>query len=158
MTIRFLAFGKPREKYLTLGYEEYLKRLGKYGKVSLSFFPEETLPNNPSENEIKKALDKEANRLLTQVNEKDALILLDIHSKEIDTTALAAKIEGIMALKGNLVFVIGSSYGLSDLFRQRADFSFSLSKLTLTHYFALLLTMEQVYRAMKINNHEAYDK
>ena len=42
--------------------------------------------------------------------------------------------------------------------RKRADFSFSLSPMTFTHYLAMLLLLEQVYRAMKILAGETYDK
>ena len=59
---------------------------------------------------------------------------------------------------GCKITLFGSSYGLDDSLRKRADVTFSLSDFTFTHYMALLLTTEQVYRSMKIMRGETYDK
>ena len=157
MTIRFLVFGKAREEFLKSGFQEYLKRLSKYAKVSLDFLTEETI-KNVNEASIQKALELEASKALNQIKETDFLCLSDIHAKEVSTSQFADRLEEIQKRNGNIVFLFGSSYGLSDRLRKRADFSFSLSQLTFTHYMALLITMEQVYRAMKINHNEIYDK
>lgn len=157
MTIRFLIFGKAREEYLKSGYSEYLKRLSKYGKVSIEYLTEENI-KTVNDSNIQKALDIEANRALNQIKDSDYLCLCDIHAKAYDTATFALKLKDITDKNGNLVFLFGSSYGLSDILRKRANFSFSLSNMTFTHYMALLITMEQVYRGMKINHNEVYDK
>ncbi len=74
------------------------------------------------------------------------------------TEEFASLMKEKMAKNGNFVFLFGSSFGLDDSLRKRADVSFSLSKLTFTHYMALYLTLEQCYRAMKILKGESYDK
>lgn len=158
MTIRFLLPGKTRELFLQEGYEEYLRRLSRFAKVSLVSLPEESLPASPSQAEIQKALDSEAERALRQIKEDDHLFLVDIHGKMLDSSSFALRLKEVAKTKGNLVFLLGSSYGLSDRLRAKADDSFSLSPMTFTHYLALLLTLEQVYRAFKINSGEAYDK
>mgnify|MGYP002676579082 CR=1 FL=1 len=157
MTIRFLIFGKAREEYLKSGYREYLKRLSRYAKVSLESLKEEEI-RNPDSVSIKKALSAEADRAMNQIKDGDVLCLCDIHAKKMDTDAFSSKLEELVSKNGNLVFLFGSSYGLDDRLRMRADFAFSLSDMTFTHYLALLVTMEQVYRAMKISHHEVYDK
>ncbi len=157
MTIRFLVFGKAREDYLKSGFSEYAKRLSKYAKVSIETLNEESI-KIPNESNIARALDLEATRALNQIKENDFLCLSDIHAPKVDTMGFARKLDGISSRNGNIVFLFGSSYGLSDRLRKRSDFSFSLSDLTFTHYMALLITMEQVYRAMKINHNEVYDK
>ena len=57
-----------------------------------------------------------------------------------------------------LVFVIGSSHGLSKLVSERADYRLSLSKMTFLHNFARLILVEQIYRAFKIIKGEVYHK
>lgn len=158
MNLRFFLFGKAREKFYLLGYDEYLKRLSRFAKTSIVTFEEETLSFKPSEKEIKVALDKEADKVLRQIKEDEILFLVDIHAPLFSSARLAQEIQRMSERNGNFVFVIGSSYGLSDKLRNRADVSFSLSEMTFTHYMALLLSMEQVYRAMKINSGESYDK
>ena len=58
----------------------------------------------------------------------------------------------------DLVFVIGSSCGLSPKVSARADFRLSLSKMTFLHNFARLILVEQIYRAFKIIKGEVYHK
>ncbi len=158
MNIRFLIPGKCREKYINDGVNEYLKRISKYAKVSLTYLSEESLSDNASEGQIKKALAIEAERALKQIKDEEVLFLVDVHGKKYDSASFAAIMKEKTATKGNLVFLFGSSYGLDDSLRKRADVTFSLSDFTFTHYMALLLTTEQVYRSMKIMRGETYDK
>ncbi len=157
MNLTFLIPGKVRESFLSLGYQEYLKRIQGYGKARLVFLPEERI-SSPTKSLIEKALDKEAERALSLIKEKDILVLLDVHADTIDSAAFAKKLGDLSSKRANVFFYVGSSYGLSDKMRKRADFSFSLSPMTFTHYLAMLLLLEQVYRAMKILAGETYDK
>lgn len=158
MNIRFLIPGKCREKFVKDGYDEYLKRLSKFAKVSLVYLSEESLPDSPTKTQIDKALKTEASKIIKQIKDDECLFLVDIHSKNIASEELARQIEAKTKTNGNLVFLVGSSYGLDDLLRKRANFSFSLGNMTYTHYMAMLLVIEQVYRSMKIIRGEAYDK
>ncbi|MFA6829576.1 MAG: 23S rRNA (pseudouridine(1915)-N(3))-methyltransferase RlmH [Bacilli bacterium] len=158
MTLKFLLPGKAREKFIKDGYQEYLKRLSRFAKLSLINLNEEPLSSSPNEKEISLALKKEAVRAMNQIKEDDILFLVDIHGPLLSSQELAEKISQASRKNGNLVFLLGSSYGLDDSLRKRANYSFSLSNMTFTHYMAMLLTLEQVYRAMKINSGEAYDK
>lgn len=158
MNFRFLLPGKIREDYIEEGSEEYLKRLSRFGKVSLTMLKEEPLPPSPSQKEIAAALKKEAERNLRLIRDEEKVILFDVHGKEMDSSAFAASLKELMSRSGSLVFLFGSSYGMDDSERKRADLSISLSKLTFTHTMAYLLATEQVYRAMKIASGETYDK
>lgn len=57
---------------------------------------------------------------------------------------------------GPLCFLIGGAFGLSPEVKARADELFSLSPMTLTHEFAHLVLMEQLYRAASINSGSKY--
>lgn len=155
MNIRFLIPGKCRENYINDGVSEYLKRLSKYAKVTLSYLKEERV-NDISE--INEALAIESKRALNQIKEDETLFLVDIHGKKMDTKSFSEIFKDKIDRNGNIVFLFGSSYGLDDSLRKRADVSFSLSDFTFTHYMALLLVVEQVYRSFKIIKGESYDK
>ena len=157
MNLRFIIPGKDKKDFISEGIKDYILKVKKYSKVSLEYV-NETIINNINEKEIKTALDKDASNILKIISDKEYVILLDIHAKDISTSSLSNKINDIISSNGNITFVIGSSYGVSDILRKRANYSFSLSKLTFTHYMSLLLTLEQVYRCFKINNNEIYDK
>jgi 23S rRNA (pseudouridine1915-N3)-methyltransferase len=49
-----------------------------------------------------------------------------------------------------LVFLIGGAYGIADEVRARANYTWSLSKLTFPHMLVRLILVEQVYRAFSI--------
>lgn len=157
MNIRFLIPGRCREKFISDGVEEYLKRLSKYAKVSLTYLSEESI-SSPQTSLIQKALQAEAKRALKLIKDDDVLFLCDIHGKRFDSSSFSQIFKEKSSNRGNFVFLFGSSYGLDDSLRKRADVSFTLSDFTFTHYMALLLVVEQVYRSMKILNGETYDK
>ena len=157
MNIRFILPGKNKEPSLSALYAEYLKRLSKFAKCSLTFI-KEISPKSSSMNDISSALDKEAAIVLNMLKRDDYLILVDVHADMVTSQDFAKKMEQICSLSNDICFVIGSSNGLSDKLRRRANFAVSLSKLTFTHYHALLLILEQVYRSFLILNNHPYDK
>lgn len=53
-------------------------------------------------------------------------------------------------LSQNLVFLIGSAYGIDPAVKQSADLLWSLSPLTFTHEHARVLLAEQVYRCLQV--------
>lgn len=157
--IRFVLIGKVKDSYLKEGYSEYLKRLSRYADVRIEYVEEEKLPDGASSSEIRRALDNEAVRVLSSLKNQDTLYLCDLHGKELDSPGFAASLQKqIDSGASSLVFVVGSSYGLSDLLRKKAKERYCFSKLTFTHPMTLLVALEQVYRAFKINSNETYQK
>jgi 23S rRNA (pseudouridine1915-N3)-methyltransferase len=58
----------------------------------------------------------------------------------------------------NIVFIIGSSEGLANEVKQRANYRLSFSQLTFPHQLFRLILLEQIYRSYKITNNERYHK
>lgn len=158
MIFKFYIFGKSRDKYIIEGCDEFVKRISKFTKVEIINLKEEPIenPNDPSS--ISKALDKEAEKLLKQIKETDYTFLLDVKAKQLSSKEFTEALSNAVNINGNINFVIGSSYGLSNILRERANFAFSLSQFTFTHYMTLLLILEQVYRGLKTINGQIYDK
>lgn len=156
MNIKFIIPGKKKNTFIEDGISEYLKRISKYCKANLIYINEEKI-NTFNEKNIKDAHDKEAVNILKQVG-NDYLVLIDIKGKELNSDEFKIDFENIISKFGNISFVFGSSYGISDILRNKANEKISLSKLTFTHYFSLLVLIEQVYRSFKIINNETYDK
>lgn len=156
MKITFILVGKVKEDFLKKAYLEYQKRLSKYAIINIEYVEEEKI-NNPSL--INKGLEEEGKRILSIIKDNSFVYLIDLRGKELDSIEFAKNLEKNISISNNqLYFVVGSSYGLGENIRKRANFAISLGKLTTTHPLALLLTLEQVYRAFKINNKEIYHK
>lgn len=156
MNIKIIALGKIKEQFLKDGISEFMKRLTPYCSISIV---ELTPIEIKDDNLIQKTLDEEGKKILSQISSDSYVITLEISGKELSSENFAEKINEItMCGKSELVFVIGSSCGISKLVSDRADFKLSLSKMTFLHQFARLLLVEQIYRAFKIINGEKYHK
>ncbi len=157
MRINIVTAGKIKEKYLTAGINEFLKRLGPFANVKIIEINEEKMKDNPSEAEKQQTLAQEGQRLLKQVPEGSYLIVLDVYGQQLSSEKLAEKIQNLgLQGKSNITFLIGGAFGLSQEVRQAADFRLSFSPMTFTHQMIRLLLVEQIYRAFKINRGEKY--
>lgn len=55
-------------------------------------------------------------------------------------------------------FFIGGAYGLGEDFLSQCDAVVSLSKLTMSHQIAMLVALEQIYRALSLMHNHPYHK
>lgn len=159
LNITLLCVGKLKEAYWRDACSEYVKRLGAFCKFRLVEVAEERLPDNPSSAQISATIEAEGKRILDQIPKDSAVIPLCIEGKELDSPALAAKMQKI-ALDGtsHIVFVIGGSWGLSEAVKSRGNFRLSMSPMTFPHQLARVMVLEQVYRAFQISSGGKYHK
>lgn len=151
MKIELVVVGKTVPGWIKQGFEEYLTRLKHYLPCTVREVPSGSpLP-------AAKAMEKEGRQILDKINARDWVVLLDEHGKGLSSTELASLIGKRMNdLAGNMVFVTGGAYGVSDEIRKRADFVLSCSAFTFTHQMIRLILAEQLYRAMTIQRNESY--
>lgn len=138
MNIKIVLEGKLKESFYREGALEYQKRL--LNRV-----------------EIVEAAD------ISQYiqNIKNAYIItLEIEGKQLSSVEFASKIREIETdgFYNEILFLIGGAEGLAPAVREKSDFKFSMSKLTFLHQEAVLILIEQIYRAYKILNNEPYHK
>ena len=156
MHIKVLALGKLKEKFLKEEVLEFQKRLTPYANFEIIELQPVEIRD---ENLIQKALDEEAQKLLAYIKPQSYVITLEIGGKMLSSEDFARKISDLTNEGfGEIIFVIGSSCGLSKIISDRADFKLSLSKMTFLHQFARLILTEQIYRAFKIIKGETYHK
>ncbi len=146
MKFRFVWIGKTKDKNWRALQEEYLQRLSHFVRFEITELRDET-----KETESKRILDK--------VNHSNFVCLLDVKGRSISSHELAAHIENWQnrGLK-EIAFVIGGADGVASGVVERADFSLSLSFLTLTHETARVILIEQLYRAFTIIKGFPYQK
>lgn len=156
MNIKIIALGKIKEKFLKEGVDEFLKRLTPYSSVEiLELSPIEI----KDENLVEKVLDEEGEKILGLIKPSSFVVTMEIGGKMFSSEEFSAKIEELINEGvSELIFVIGSSCGLSKKVSARADLKMSMSRMTFLHQFARLILVEQIYRAFKIMKNEKYHK
>lgn len=156
MKIKIIALGKIKEKFLKDGIDEFLKRLTPYASIEIIELPAIEIKD---ENLTNKILEQEGEKILAHIKPQSFVITLEIQGKMLSSEEFAHTIEQLTNEGiAEMVFVIGSSCGLSNIVSARADLKLSLSKMTFLHQFARLLLVEQIYRAFKIIKGETYHK
>ena len=157
--VTVLCVGKLKEKFYTEAAAEYAKRLSRYCKLELVELPEERLPENPSPAQIETALAREAEAVRAKLSPSACLIALCVEGTACSSEELARRMADL-ANRGaqQLVFLIGSSFGLHPSLKAQAQIRLSMSPMTFPHHLARIMLLEQLFRAAKINAGERYHK
>ena len=159
MNVKILCVGKIKEKFFKDAISEYSKRLSKYCSLEIIEVADEKTSENASDVEIALVKDKEGERILKAIKDKDFVIALAILGKQMDSVAFSKYIENLtISCHSSIVFVIGGSLGLSDSVLSRSDFKISFSEMTFPHQLMRVILLEQIYRGMRIINNEPYHK
>ncbi len=159
MKINIIAVGKLKEKYLTDGCNEYKKRLGSFCKPTIIEIAEEKCGDNPSQAQIENVLKKEGERIISKIPKSSFVIPMCIEGKELSSPEFASQIESV-GIKGygEITFIIGGSFGLSNEVKALGNFKLSFGKLTLPHQLMRMVLLEQIYRAFSILSNTKYHK
>lgn len=157
--INLIAVGKLKEKYLTMACDEYIKRLGAFAKVSVVEIAEERCGDNPSDAQIEQVKQKEGERIIAKIPKGSFVVPLCIEGTQFASDVYAQKIEKAMVDGfGEITFIIGGSFGMSDEVKNMANLKLSFGKMTLPHQLMRVVLLEQTYRAFTIINNIKYHK
>jgi len=144
MKIRFVWVGKTDDREYARGIERYRTRIEAWAKTD-----ERVVRAEPERGDA--AAEREARRVLAEIEERDRVVALDENGK-LRTTAEFARFLSDHRDRDSrrLVFVVGGASGLDASVLGRADEVLSLSPMTFPHQVARLLLIEQVYRALSV--------
>jgi len=126
-------------------YEEPIKEFQKRLWKQVDF-----LKLKPSKRkESKEIIDEESKELLNVLEkEKWYKVLLFIESKQLSTMELFDLIEDKQMKYWNIVFIIGWAYWVNyEIIKNNIDLRISFSPMTFPHSQAIMMLMEQIYRA-----------
>lgn len=135
--VKVITQGKAKEPWLNEALAEYEKRLT--GKMQIEWI----LVDKPKELEDK-AL------------KEPHLIALDVRGKSLTSEQFSQALFSNWGSRPS--FVIGGAEGLHPAILTHAKYRFSLSSLTFTHQMVRLILIEQLYRALEIEQGSSYHK
>ncbi|KKF54914.1 23S rRNA (pseudouridine(1915)-N(3))-methyltransferase RlmH [Streptococcus uberis] len=159
MKIKIICVGKIKEKYLKDGIAEYQKRLSRFTQFEIIELADEKTPEKASQAENEKIMEKEANRILSKIGNRDYVIALAIEGKQYASEEFSQFVTDI-TIQGfsDIIFIIGGSLGLHSKIKQKAHALISFGRLTLPHQLMRLVLTEQIYRAFMIQEGSPYHK
>ena len=159
LKITLITVGRLKEQYLRDAVKEYEKRLSTLCSLKNVEIDAAKLPDNPNDSQISAALENESTKIIASIPSGAYVIPMCIEGKQIDSVELSTKFQNLaVSGNGNICFIIGGSYGLSDNVKQLANFKLSMSKMTFPHQLARVMLLEQIYRAFKISQGGTYHK
>jgi len=138
-----ITVGKAKEKFIRDGVAEYAKRLGKdivFKQISQS-------------NKL-----KESKELLQAIQSHKAqfIVALDEKGLQFSSVGFADFLKKNQDLP--FCFIIGGPDGLDESVSNQCHLKLSLSTMTMPHELALLVFIEQFYRAQTINDGKTYHR
>ncbi len=142
MKITMVTVGSPNLSFAKQGIAEYMKRISRFADVEMIHIKE----------------DKKTTNKILKICEKKFVVLLDEKGKQFSSQELADFLEQKKNQSQDLCFVIGGPDGHEQAVRERADYVWSMSKLTFPHDIAMMLLVETLYRSLSINAGHPYHR
>ena len=157
--ITLLTMGQLKDPFYLSAAAEYEKRLKGYCTFRLLELPEHRLPEDPSPAEITAGLEKEADLILSKIPKGAWFCVLTPEGKTLSSEAFAQRIKYVkLSGKSSACFLIGSSFGMAQRIKEKADFKLSMGPMTFPHHLARIMVLEQLYRAESIQAGSKYHK
>ena len=104
-------------------------------------------------------LDKEAELIFQKIPKGAWLCIFTPEGKILSSEEFAGKLKEVKNMgKSSACFLIGSSFGISQKVKDKADFKLSMGKMTFPHHLARIMVLEQIYRAEAIQAGSKYHK
>lgn len=154
MKLRIISVGHKMPSWVETACAEYTKRMPREATVEIiDIKPEKRAAGNSTEN-IQLI---EAKRILDAVG-KDFCIALDERGQEVTTLQLADKFKDWQSSGRDVSLIIGGADGLHSSVKQKADWLWGISKLTLPHAMVRVLLAEQLYRAHSVIINHPYHR
>lgn len=140
-----LAIGKPKLGFAREGVEEYVRRLGPMAQVRVDY--------------LKGGSAEEEGAALLRRSDGMYRIALDERGEQVTSRELAGRVGGWEQGRMKAVaLLIGGAEGHGEALRARADWLWALGRLTLQHEMALVVVLEQIYRAYAIKGGLPYHR
>jgi 23S rRNA (pseudouridine1915-N3)-methyltransferase len=155
MKLIIVSVGNKMPNWITVGFNEYTKRMPREAQVTLLEIKPEPRTTGKTTTQIMEA---EAQRVLSALPQNCLRIALDERGVQPTTKQLASQMQDWMREGRDVAFIIGGADGLHESIKQAAQQLLALSALTLPHAFVRVLLAEQLYRAHSLMQNHPYHR
>ena len=145
MRWQIISVGKPSLPWAKMAVEDYSGRIKRVAQIDMVV--------------LKQAAPAQVAAKTLESSQGSWRVLLDERGRQMGSVELAKWIDK-QQMQGRkaVSLIIGGADGHSDELRCAADETWSLSMMTLQHELALVVLMEQLYRAFSIQRGEPYHR
>ncbi|CAN8256708.1 unnamed protein product [Cochlearia groenlandica] len=153
LPIRVITVGKNRSQGVRHLVDEYKNKLKPYCS-----FEDSLVRSNPrNAQDVRAQVEDEDLAMMKLIGSDDWVVVLDERGRDIDSEQMAE----LLGDAGNsgaskISFCIGGAYGHGTQVRNRANVKIRLSSMVMNHQIALVVLMEQLYRAWTILKGQKY--
>jgi len=153
MKINVIVIDKKGKDQLYAPLIEHYKKIAKpFAKVEvIELFNKEI---GKAQDISPEAAQKSYTKVLEKFLSGGINIALDPSSKEVDSFEFAKLLKDSVTVN----FYIGGAYGFERDFLSKCNNAVSFGKITLSHKLVKVVLMEQIFRALTINNNHPYHK
>lgn len=144
----FLYLQSSKESWVEEGQSRLMEKIN-------HFLPFEIKPiksKNYPRDQFQRKVEEEEAKIFKNIQETDMVILFDEKGAALDDSLAFSKklVQIIESGRSRVVFIVGGAFGVSPKIKKRANLVISLSNLTMNHFVARLVALEQIYRALTI--------
>jgi len=155
MHIRLVAVGDRQPSWVDAAFKEYAGRLPRRWKFRLDIIATAQRSKNTPPTGARQA---EGEKVIASIRPGEFVVLLDERGKALSSRDLREHLTDWQFAGRDLCFLIGGPDGVSNECAARADFRWSLSRMTLPHGLARVMFSEQLYRAWTLTQRHPYHR
>ena len=155
MHIRLLAVGDRQPGWVDEAFNTYTGRFPREWRFQVDTI---RTAKRAKGQVATRAIEKEGELLLAKISPDEQVVLLDERGTQLNSKNLALRLSDWQSDGRKLCFIIGGPDGVSAACRERADFSWALSELTLPHGLARVFLAEALYRAWSLQSGHPYHR
>ena len=159
LRIVLAAVGTRMPAWVDTAYEDYAKRLPPACRLVLREVP--TARRGAARRGAAPpaaSIRREGDALLRAVPSGACIVALDERGATWSTADLAVRLEGWLRDGRDVALLAGGPDGLAPECRERAELTWSLSRLTFPHALVRVIVAEQIWRAWSLLNHHPYHR
>lgn len=154
MALRVLALADDKRDPLLDAAQELARRTVRRYSLELTLLKPGKRAKGASDDKVR----EDEGRRLLEASSGCTRVALDAGGRLLDTPAFADALERRLARGRDVAFLLGGATGHAPEVLRAADDTWSLSPLTFAHRLALLVVVEQIYRAGEISRGGPYAK
>ncbi len=153
MKIVFMYLETSKEDWLQKALDVYAQKLKRFGELDIIKIKSPTADRDSKDYKIK----EEGKLILSKLSPSDIVLLFDEKGKEFDSVEFSRNLQKVINQNPKrIVFLIGGAFGVAPEVFERAQQKLSLSKLVFNHHVAIVVSLEQIYRAFTIQKGVPY--